>query len=259
MSLRAAVDALTPAWRATPEEGVALGADVHHPQGLCRAGGLRWLATADVAAERGYVLAFDDDGTLVHRVEVTDGRRYHPGGIDVAEGRILVPVAENRAWSSTTVVALDPADATVAPAFGFPDHLGAVGRLPGGDVVAVTWASRELLRLGPDGEVRARRTNPSHYLDVQDLQVVDAEAVLCTGLLHFFEGERLAELGGVALLDPTDLTWRLEVPLPQWSPTGRALTHNPVRVEERDGALVVEAVPDDGPTSRLLRLRLTPR
>lgn len=251
-ALRAALEALTPARPLTPAGPVDLDFDAHHPQGLCRAGGLSWLSTADGAAQRGYLLAFDDGGGLVHRVEVTDGPRCHPGGIDARDGTITVPVAEARPWSSTVVVAVDAHDRSVTPLFRVDDHLGAVARLPGGDLVAVTWASRELLRLGPDGTVLDRRPNPSHYLDVQDVQVVDAETVFCSGVLTYVAGDRLVDLGGVALLDLPSLSWRLEVPVPLWSPAGRALTSNPVRVGLEGGVLHLTAVPDDG-RSQVLR------
>lgn len=234
-----------------PVSSTALDGDVHHPQGLCRVDGVDWLSTVDLGRQRGLLVGFDADGHRVAEVEITDGPRFHPGGCDAAGGRIVVPVAEYRPRSTAVVRVVDPATGTVEDAFSLDDHLGAAAALPSGDVVAATWGSREWLRLGPDGEVRARRANPSHFVDVQDVQVLDEDTLLCTGVGHLALGDQLVQIGGLALLDARTLELRLEVPVTTLSPGGRVLTHNPVRAELVDGRAHLVTVPDDGRASRL--------
>lgn len=225
---------------------IDLDFDAGHPQGLARHGGLYWLTTVDMERLRGLVLAFDEDGELVHRVDVTDGDRFHPGGCDVSGSQLIVPVAEYRPDSSAVVCALDLDDLTTTVRFGLDDHLGAVVELPGGGYVAGTWGSRDLIRVDADGAVVERRANSSHFVDFQDSQVLDADTIVCTGVADILTPVGLTQIGGIALLDVDTLALTSEVPVTTYSPTGRVITYNSVCFLATDEEAHMVTVPDDG-------------
>ena len=139
--------------RWTLESSVDVRTDVGHPQGL-QPWGSHWLVSTVHGDGRGELLVVDTAGEVVQRRDVTDGERFHPGGISSGPERCWVPVAEYRPSSTTTVVCVD-ADLSTLASFRFDDHLGAVGDLGDGTLLAVSWGSRTLYRLDLDGASRA--------------------------------------------------------------------------------------------------------
>jgi Family of unknown function (DUF6454) len=255
-SLRERIGTWTGATQFTLESTLDLGVDVGHPQGLCRIDDRWWLTTVDLERRRGALLVLDASGALLERVELTDGERHHPGGCDRAPlagttGRaaVVVALAEYRPHSTTVVCRVDADDLSVTECFAFDDHLGAIVELPTGGYLAGTWGSREFIRFDADGAVVDRRVNPSHYVDVQDLQVLDEHTVFCSGIGWLLVPDGLAQLGGVALLDVDTLQLTLELPVHAHTPTGRTITYNPVTVHADAEAVRLSVVPDDGHTS----------
>lgn len=247
----------TGATQFVPDTTVELQVDVGHPQGMCRTDGVSWVTTVDLGRRRGELLGLDDSGELVQRIELTDGERYHPGGCDLAPlgtapgaRSVVVPVAEYRPHSTTVVRRVDLDDRRVSDCFAVDDHLGAIVELPTGGYLGGTWGSREWVRFDADGAVVDRRTNPSHFVDVQDLQVLDDRTVFCSGVGWLVVPGGLAQLGGISLLDVDSLQLTLEIPVHAHTPSGRTITYNPVTVElvdDPDGEWVrLTAVPDDG-------------
>lgn len=237
------------AW--TPEGEVPLRFDAGHPQGMVRIDGRWWISTVDLSTTSGSVLVVDGDGSLLERVPVGDGVRFHPGGMDHDGAALWVASSEYRPRSSAVVerLATDGAGGLrPEPAFTVGDHVGAVVRLgPDGDLVGWTWGSRRFLRWTVDGEVVAEARNPGHFVDHQDGQWVDDDLVLCGGVATVVMAEGPRSLGGLGLLRATDLTIVREVPFPHHSPaTGRAATQNPLFAEVVDDRMVVHLLPDDG-------------
>lgn len=253
--LLVALRGLSRATRFEQLDVIELQFDAGHPQGLTVHDGLHWLTTVDLEHVRGLVLAFDGTGELVHRIEVTDGERFHPGGCDLRGSHLIVPVAEYRPGSTTLVRAVDLDDLTVTDRFRFDDHLGAVVELPDGGYVAGTWGSRDLVRFDPVGAVVDRRPNSSHFVDFQDSQVLDADTILCSGVADILTPVGLTQIGGLALLDVATLTLSLESPVTAYSSTGRTITYNSVWASVEGGEVRLTTVPDDG-RSRALVHRL---
>lgn len=254
-SLAERIRAWTGATQFVPEQEVELQVDVGHPQGLCRSDGVSWLTTVDLERREGALLGLDEQGDLVHRVPLTDGERYHPGGCDLAPigsaasagGRsVVVPVAEYRPHSTTVVRRVDLESLTVSDCFAVDDHLGAIVELPGGGYLGGSWGSREWIRFDAQGVEVDRRTNPSHFVDVQDLQVLDEHTVFASGIGWLVVPGGLAQLGGIALLDVDSLQLTLEIPVHAHTPTGRTITYNPVAVEADGDSVRLTVVPDDG-------------
>lgn len=233
------------AWEQCGE--TSLQFDAHHPQGMVRVGALWWVSTVDIDNRRGAVLAVDANGTLVDRVDVGDGVRFHPGGLDFDGEALWVAAAEYRPTSSAAIVRLVPGESP-EHVFDVADHVGAIARCgPDGDLVGWSWGSRVLYRWSVDGTLVASALNPSFFVDFQDLQWLGTGHFVCGGVssLEFPGGRR--QLGGIALLDAETLCVKREVPFPHHSTvTGRAATANPLFVEVVDGALVAHVLPDDG-------------
>jgi hypothetical protein len=89
-------------WRAFPRPG-------HGPRRPAHLGHLRRYART-----QGYIHQFDRrSGKFQRRLEITDGVRYHPGGMAMHGGSIWVPVAEYRANSSAVLVEIDKQTLTI--------------------------------------------------------------------------------------------------------------------------------------------------
>jgi hypothetical protein len=237
--------------RGTPWEPVGerpLGFDAAHPQGMVRLDGRWWISTVDVATTTGWVLVVEaEDGSLLERIPVGDGVRFHPGGLDFDGEALWVASSEYRPRSSAVVERLVPGEPRAEAAFAVDDHVGAVVRLgPGGDLVGWTWGSRSFLRWTVDGSTAHQARNPGHFVDHQDGQWLGDDLVLCGGVGP-------GPLGGLALLRGEDLAVVREVPFPHRSPrTGRAATQNPIFAEVVGDAVVVHLLPDDGAQAAIL-------
>jgi len=228
-----------------------------HPQGLVRHGGLWWLSTVDVAAPQGHLLAFDDAGEQHADLLIGDGPRFHPGGFDVTDGIAYIPVAEYVPRSSASVWRVDLDDPAPAVVFRVDDHLGVVCFRPDRDEhVAMTWGSREIVRLSADGTELDRRANPSHFIDIQDNQLLGPDTLLCSGVSFPPSGASVVGIGGVGLLDLDTLAWVHEIPIVERTAHKRPITCNPVWVElAADGSLLMNVVPDDDEAACLLTYR----
>ena len=236
------------------ETHLPLRFDAHHPQGICEAEGASWLSTVDMEGTVGHLIGFDATGEELTRLELVDGDRFHPGGLDATRAGVLVALAEYRPHSSTSVLVADLAAGTCSTLFEHPDHLGAIVAVDEERIFAVTWGSRELLLLDWDGRVVDSRPNPTHVIDFQDVQLVAPNAVACTGTSTLVFGDRLEPMGGMGVVDLDGLHLVHEAPITVRSDLpDRALTYNAVRFRSEGERLVLEAVADDGPGARLLR------
>lgn len=120
-----------------------------------------------------------DPALLAATVDVTDGPRYHPGGMDADRDCTLwVPLAEPRPSTATRVLAV-ARDGSVTSSFLVDDHLGWCA--PVGDdgaLMAGTWDSADLVVLAGGAE-QARWPNSTGcgYQDARGL----GDSVLATG------------------------------------------------------------------------------
>lgn len=245
------------AW--TLDGTIDLDFDVFHPQGMAVTDERIYLSSVEVherpdRSERspgagvGHLFVLDRHGTLLHDLEITDGDRYHPGGLDVAGAALYVPVAEYWPDSTTSLHRVDLDTLAVDPLFTVDDHVGAVvvdrerGRL-----VGHSWASRRCYEWTPAGELQARWLNPEPTLALQDGRYVAPRMMLCSGFAD--------DTGGLTLVDLETRRVRHRLPILLRSATGRPMTRNPVHVEAApygDGyRLTLYAAPDDGRGTRL--------
>lgn len=196
---------------------------------------------------RGWLFKFTLEGQLLAKTELTDGVRYHPGGIDYDGESLWVPVAEYRPNSSATIFRVNPQTMTAERVFGVSDHVGGVVvNRDAGTIHGVSWGSRRLYtwELGKrNHEVAVRHSswvpNPQFYIDYQDCHYQGVQYMLCGGV-----GGYASPLGNIAFggLDLLDLrTNRLEHQIPvnlfidegAGPKPGLALTHNAFWLEPK--------------------------
>jgi hypothetical protein len=128
-------------------------------------------------SERGYLHEFDRaTGRFLRRLELTDGARYHPGGISLHDGSIWVPVAELRPDSSAVIEEIDADTLQIRRKIRVADHLGCVA-ISDRNIVAGNWDSRLLYVFDlASGKQLAVVPNPS-ATPYQDMKFVHGQLV----------------------------------------------------------------------------------
>lgn len=249
LSVAAAPDSLTGAMEHARYVGAQrLNGELFHVQGLALASNRIWVTSVDQNTHKGYIHEFDrPTGKLVRRLELTDGARYHPGGISLSGGSIWVPIAEMRPDSSTVLVEIDATSLQVRRKIHVADHLGCVAA-SGHMLVAGNWDSRLLYFFNLKDEKATRIVpNPSttHF---QDMKFVDGQLVgggnltLWSGTVDWIDPQsmkiaRTLQTGAVGPVRPFG--------------RGGPLTGEGMAIEGRD----IYVVPEDGP-SRVFHFRL---
>jgi Family of unknown function (DUF6454) len=228
-----------------------LEGELFHVQGLELDGRRIWVTSVDEKNRRAYIHEFDRrTGKLRRRLELTDGAKYHPGGISMSGGSIWVPVAELRPNSTTVLVEIDANSLRIRRKIHVADHLGCVAA-SGSTLVAGNWDSKLLYIFDLNDTARVRivpNPSPTHY---QDMKFVDGQLVA----------------GGSLTLWSGAVDW-IDWPSMELRRTLRAGAIGPVRPLGRGGPYTGEGmaiegrdlyvVPEDGP-SRLFHFRLDER
>ena len=179
--------------RAHPAQGIEraqlmgalkLDGKLFHVQGVAIDDSHIWVTSVDKANHRGFLHQFDrQTGKFERRVELTDGPRYHPGGISISGRSIWVPVAEMKRNSSAVLDEIDVNTLKVERRIRVPDHLGCVAasdRM----LIAGNWDSKLLyvFDLADHAPVRVL-PNPSRT-KFQDIKLVDGQLVGGGSLNH---------------------------------------------------------------------------
>lgn len=151
-------------------DATVLNGEIFHVQGLALQDTRVWVTSVDRSTRRGWLHLFDRaTGRFVRRIELTDGARYHPGGISVDGRSLWVPVAELRANSSAVLIEIDTDTLRVKRRIRVADHLGCVAA-HGRWLVAGNWDSRSLYVIDRDDPAHPRVVaNPSgtRYQDMK--------------------------------------------------------------------------------------------
>ena len=259
------------AWRRTA--AIPLAFRTFHPQGIVKVGDTFFVSSVEVRVRPrrvprpdggydsdagegvGHLFQFDAAGKLMRSLRLGEGSLYHPGGIDYDGTHIWVPVAEYRPDSRAIVYRVDPTSMTATEVFRFADHLGAiVHNTDDRTLHGVSWGARRFYRwsLGDDGKVAnaeapQRTLNPSHYVDFQDCKYAGARRMLCSGVAELRSGASGGgfRLGGLELVDLADGRPLHQVPVLLWTPSGLAMTNNPVWLEPSATGLRGYFMPED--------------
>lgn len=216
--------------------------ELFHVQGLEIEGERIWVTSVDRANRRGYIHEFDrGSAKILRRLELTDGARYHPGGISISGRSIWVPMAEMVPNSSAVLVEIDAESLRVRRKIRVADHLGCVAA-SGHRLVAGNWDSRLLYIFDLSGKAPTQIVpNPSatHY---QDMKFV-GDQIVASGNLSWWSGT---------------IDW-IEWPSMKLNRTLRSGAVGPTRSYTGEGMAIdgrdLYLVPEDGP-SRLFHFRL---
>jgi hypothetical protein len=225
-----------------------LDGELFHVQGLELATTRIWVTSVNKKTRRGYLHEFDRaTGKFLRRVELTDGARYHPGGISISGSSIWVPVAEMRANSSAVLIEINADSLEIVRKIHVADHLGCVAAL-GNRLVAGNWDSKLLyiFELNNSGKVRiVPNPSPTRYQDMK------------------FSGGQLVAGGNRSWVSGT-VDW-IDWPSMKVVRSLKAGAIGPVRPFGRGGPFTGEGmaiegrelyvIPEDGP-SRLFHFRL---
>ena len=230
---------------------LGLKGEVFHVQGFALDGPHLWITSVDLARRRAYLHEFDrGTGRFVRRVELTDGVRYHPGGLSLSGRSIFVPVAEPRPHSSAVLVEIDADSLTVRRRIAVADHLGCVAA-SGQVLVAGNWDSALLYVFDQRTGTRLRIVPNRLPTQYQDMKFVGNQLV-AGGTLTLWNGS-------VDWIDWPSMHLRRSVhagAIGPLRPFGRGgpSTGEGMAIEGRDLYLL----PEDGP-SRVFHFRLDDR
>ena len=194
---------------------------------------------------RAWLFKFDGSGHLLGQIELTDGAKYHPGGIDYDGEYIWVPVAEYRPNSASNIYRVDPATLTAELMFTEKDHIGGiVHNQHRGTFHGVSWGSRRLYtwnatHSGDSPKVVSSDWTPNRafYIDYQDCHYQGVELMLCGGVVGYSTPLGGIALGGLELVNLRTAQPDHQVPVNLFIDEGNgpnpglALTHNAFWIE----------------------------
>jgi hypothetical protein len=222
-----------------------LDGEVFHVQGVDLDSRHIWVTSVDLDRRKAYLHEFDRrTGKSLRRVELTDGPRYHPGGISLHGHSIWVPVAEMKPDSSATLEEIDTESLKIRRRIHVADHLGCVA-VSDHTLIAANWDSR-LFRVFDLRSGRQRRVVPNPFATrYQDMKLV---------------GGQLVAGGYVTPLSGT-IDW-IDWPSMKLKRTARAGVTDRARPYTGEGMALkgrdLFLIPEDGPT-RLFHFRLDDR
>jgi hypothetical protein len=251
----------------TPVQTVNVSFPTFHTQGLVKIGDTFFVSSVEVLEStvrngsatdslydftidrstgngRGWVFKFDSSGQLLGKVELTDGAKYHPGGMDFDGKYLWVPVAEYRPNSASNVYRIDPKTLKAELMFTENDHIGGVVHdVHDRSIRGVSWGSRRFYtwELGRKGAVSSDWVpNPQFTIDYQDCHYHGVEFMLCGGVASYNTPRGSVAFGGLDLVDLRRNRMEHQVPVNLFIDEGAgatgtlALTHNAFWLEPRD-------------------------
>jgi len=134
----------------------------HHVQGLAATDELFYVSSVDRATKSGFVYRIDRRTLKVDKERrLAIGDQCHPGGMQLAAGKLWVPLAEYRRNSTSTILALDPATLETVASFTFDDHIGALAADGQGTLYAGNWDCLTIYALSEKGKILTKVENPT--------------------------------------------------------------------------------------------------
>jgi hypothetical protein len=225
-----------------------LDGELFHVQGLAFEGRHIWVTSVDPENRKGYIHEFDRaTGKFLRRLELTDGARYHPGGISISDRSIWVPVAELKPNSSAVLVEIDADSLRIRRKIHVADHLGCVAA-SGRSLVAGNWDSKLLYIFDLNNSKRVRIVPNPSLTRYQDMKFIGGQLV-AGGYLTWWSGTvdwinwpsmkltRTLRAGAIGLVRPFG--------------RGGPYTGEGMAIEGRE----LYVLPEDGP-SRVFHFRL---
>jgi len=230
-------DTAVPLERIATAQTITLKGAVFHVQGLDVDSDHFYLTSVDRARDRAYLHKFTRQGELVDVADITDGPRYHPGGITADATSVWIPVAEYRAHSTTRVMRIDKATLKPVSSFLVKDHIGALTLEPtqkGARIYGANWDAAQVYVWDQTGAALSGTASPTRVA-YQDFKFIDG-LLVAAGVMN----DRLS--GAVDWLDPQTLMPLHRVKLarmengPLWTREGMALWGGKIYFLPADGA-----------------------
>lgn len=229
-------------------DALRLDGELFHVQGLELQGNRVWITSLDKHGRRAFLHLFDrPSGKFLRRIELTDGARYHPGGISISGHSLWVPVAEMRANSSAVLMEIDTETLQVRRRIAVADHIGCIAAR-GNTLVAGNWDSKLLYVFDLAREAAVRVVPNPSQTQYQDMK---------------FSGNHLVAGGSTTWLSGT-VDW-IDWPSLRVRRSLKGGAVGPVRPIGRGGPYTGEGMaidgrelyllPEDGP-SRLFHFRI---
>lgn len=148
---------------------IDLQGNTHHVQGIAVDDNHLYVTSIDRAARKGTLSLYElPSGRLLRTVELQQGALFHPGGFDLDDSSLWIPVAEYRPSSRTVVQRRSRQTLELLSSFEVPDHIGALAVSPS-QITLVNWDAREFYACAHDGKVLGKRSNPNptRYQDIK--------------------------------------------------------------------------------------------
>ncbi len=164
-----------------PHQTLVVRGDVFHVQGLEIDDSFVYVSSVDTDTKRALLHKFSTGGTLVGTAALTDGPRYHPGGIAQDASSIWIPVAEYVRSGSTRIVRVDKTTLTAISSFTVPDHIGALA-IKGDRIYGANWDARHLYVWDIHGQLLQKVRNPTDVA-YQDMKIV-GDALVASGVMR---------------------------------------------------------------------------
>ena len=185
-------------------EPLVLRGEIYHVQGLDLDEDFVYVSSVDRHLHRALLHKFTRDGSLVATADLTDGPRYHPGGIALEDDSLWVPVAEYRSDSTARILQLDKKTLRAVSSFTVYDHIGAV-TAGGGKVYGANWDAKRLYTWDRAGKILDIKPNAMRVA-YQDLKFADGD-LIAAGVLRDQPG------GAIDWLDPVSLLPKRRLPV----------------------------------------------
>lgn len=154
-----------------------LHGELFHVQGLVVEGEHVFVTSVNRKDRRGYIHEFDrSTGKFLRRLELTDGARYHPGGISIYNRSIWVPVAEMKPNSSAVLEEIDADTLQIRRKIFVADHLGCVAA-SSSSLIAGNWNSKLLYIFDLNNKEPVRIVPNPSLTRYQDMQLTDGQLI----------------------------------------------------------------------------------
>ena len=164
-----------------PTQVLELKGTTYHVQGIDVDGGRLWVTSVDTPNRKGYLHEFSlTTGELLRQVEVTDGTRFHPGGISTGRASIWIPVAEYRRDSTSVIQRRNKRTLKLESQFEVADHIGCIAVM-GNRLIGGNWDSRDFYVWDRKGNLKRKipNTTGNAYQDIK----FDSGSIVASGLL----------------------------------------------------------------------------
>ncbi|HPT25408.1 MAG TPA: DUF6454 family protein [Bryobacteraceae bacterium] len=143
----------------TPEQVIGLKAETHHVQGVAVIDGRFLVTSVERKAGHGWLMEFDGGGKQMRAVQIQNGAMFHPGGFDIDDTSVWIPVAEYRPKSRSRIERRSLESFELISSFDVPDHIGALALGPD-RMFLVNWDARQFYEYTLDGKLMRVRDNP---------------------------------------------------------------------------------------------------